>query len=88
MSIKKKNIIDVDQELLELESNDFQVIVMNYYQFRVSIPNVYDEFYDWYHTRGIVVVNRKNVIPINCGKVNNSEELMDLILRLEKKRVH
>lgn len=56
MSNKNPNVINVKQERLEFESTGFTVREMNYYQFRISCPDM-ESTYDWYHTSGTLVRN-------------------------------
>ena len=86
MSKKNKNYIDEMEAQLDLESSDFSVKVMNYYQFRVSMPDLTDAFYDWYHTSGTVIVNRPERQPANVGLAYTSGDLISLIMKVEKEK--
>jgi hypothetical protein len=81
---KHKNIIDIQDSLLEIQSCDFEVEIMNDYQFRVFIPT--NNTYDWYHTSGTVVVNSFDRTPVNTGwKAFDAKELVEKIIDTEEK---
>lgn len=85
MSHKSKNYIDILDSKLELESSDFFVTVMNEYQFRVSMPEVTRDYYDWYHTSGAVVVNREDRSPARLPEdAFNAKRLIVLIERTQR----
>lgn len=83
MSRKHKNIIDVEEAVLDFQSSDFEVQAVNYYQLRVWAPES-KNFYDWYHTSGTVVVNRVDSPAASlpwCAYT--AEQLMEGILKQE-----
>lgn len=84
---KEKNYIDIEDSILDLESSDFIVDVMNDYQFRIKMPDINDTFYDWYHTSGTVCVVRPDRVCANVGKkAFNSSELISLIIKIETEK--
>jgi hypothetical protein len=57
---KRKYFIDTKLSIeLLAEGYGYKVTVMNWYQFRISSEES-EAFWDWYHTTGAVVINRKN----------------------------
>jgi len=89
MSRKRKNIIDVEYTKSELESLGYSVSVMNDYQFRIRMPELTNDVYDWYHTSGTLVVNRENRSPSSTSvKVFDASSLHEAIFSIEEEAAY
>lgn len=78
---KNPNRINIRESRLEFESTGFEVREMNYYQFRISSPDM-PGVYDWYHTSGTLVRNDPERGPASKGKrmYMNAKSVIKVIL--------
>jgi hypothetical protein len=74
MSKKRKNRIN-EGEALELLRRGYNLDARkyNFYQFRIRYVEI-EDFYDWYHTTGSLVVTRKG-FPKKLGEITDPEDV-------------
>ena len=78
MSKKRKNYINMQESLDLFKSFGFRVVEMNWYTLRIA-PEEGNKFYDWYHTTGSTVVNKKG-INRRMGIFYNAEALAEHVI--------
>lgn len=86
MSKKRKNIINEDDAINTFLSYDFEAVKFNFYQIRIKVPQLGNISFDWYHTRGSLVMCREGQ-NISLGKerfFNDEETALEILKQLEK----
>lgn len=78
MSRKRRNTINIADSLELLRSGyGLNAVKFNFYQFRITQEES-DDVYDWYHTTGSLVVNRKGYLK-KIGVFLTPEEVAIII---------
>lgn len=76
--MKRKHIkVNIEDEILNLLSRDFEIWRHNPYVVRISCPSISEDTYDWYFTTGTVIKNKYEKLK---GIFTKSDDIANLFI--------